>query len=279
MDLPPADSSSNCHRWQRTWGWGRAGPGQGRGKPGGHRGPGPQELNGSRAPAPDLGAAEAAWTCSVFALPRPEQLAPACRCLQGEAPRDAAARLPPPCPARARLAAHQVGALSAWGDFSPGPETPPESAGRGSCTPSQSASPSWRRPCPRPSIPLGSSAAVTQKQLFGLWDAQALHSSEQAPGWGPRGSLGRVLLPREGGGPQAPLQQEKLRHPATPSPLRSTSFLLGALPGSGIRFRGPPSSPQSSSDTPVCLPPPFTRSLQGLGSCWDQGLAPTRAGP
>lgn len=125
MDLPPADSSSNCHRWQRTWGWGRAGPGQGRGKPGGHRGPGPQELNGSRAPAPDLGAAEAAWTCSVFALPRPEQLAPACRCLQGEAPRDAAARLPPPCPARARLAAHQVGALSAWGDFSPGPETAP----------------------------------------------------------------------------------------------------------------------------------------------------------
>ena len=125
MDLPPADSSSNCHRWQRTWGWGRAEPGQGRGKPGGHRGPGPQELNGSRAPAPDLGAAEAAWTCSVFALPRPEQLAPACRCLQGEAPRDAAARLPPPCPARARLAAHQVGALSAWGDFSPGPETAP----------------------------------------------------------------------------------------------------------------------------------------------------------
>lgn len=58
---------------------GLAGAGLGPGEAGQAQRPGPRELNRSRESAPGLGTAEAALTCSVFPLPRPEQLAPGCR--------------------------------------------------------------------------------------------------------------------------------------------------------------------------------------------------------
>ena len=155
--------------------------------------PRPQKRNGSRKPAPGLGTVEAVLTCSVFALPRPEQLAPACRCLQGETPLHAAARLPPPLPTQSQPGSPEVGPCQPGADLSPGPEAPhPHCAGYAPDS-SQVASPSRRRRCPSTlppeptmeAVPFGCHSALTQKQLFGLSAAQALQSSNRLRGWGP----------------------------------------------------------------------------------------------
>lgn len=96
--------------------------------------------------APSLGTVEAVLTCSGFTLSRPEQLAPACRRLQGETPHDAAGRLPPPLPTRNQAGRPLGGRQAGLGGPQPGAEMPhPPLCRPGSSSPGQLASSSWGR--------------------------------------------------------------------------------------------------------------------------------------
>lgn len=98
-------------------------------------------------------------------------------------------RLCRPCPPGARLAARKGGVPWAGGDRTRPPGSPPAApdSGPGSLTFGGGESRVSAPLPPQPSvkaIPLGSLAIVSQEQLFGLSDARALHSSEQAAGLG-----------------------------------------------------------------------------------------------